>query len=210
MSKILAIVGSGDLGQQIAHYAISDNHYDKVVFFDDFTEEKIVNGFRVLGNSNDIESEFELNSFDELIIGIGYKHLSIRKQLFDRFLKIIPFGKIVHSTSWIDSTAKIGVGCVIYPACVIDANASIGNNTILNVSCTVAHDTIVSQHCFLSPRVALAGFIKIEELCIIGINSTIIDNINIISGTQIGGGTVVIKDLQKKGLYIGNPHRFIR
>ena len=35
--KTLAIIGSGDLGQQIAHYAISDGHYEKVVFFDDFS-----------------------------------------------------------------------------------------------------------------------------------------------------------------------------
>ena len=37
MKKTLAIIGSGHLGQQIAHYAISDNHYCKVVFFDDFS-----------------------------------------------------------------------------------------------------------------------------------------------------------------------------
>ena len=41
-NKTLAIIGSGDLGQQMAHYAISDNHYEKVVFFDDFTSEKEV------------------------------------------------------------------------------------------------------------------------------------------------------------------------
>ena len=34
--KTLAIIGSGDLGQQIAHYALSDKQYDKVIFFDDF------------------------------------------------------------------------------------------------------------------------------------------------------------------------------
>ena len=42
MSKVLAILGSGHLGQQIAHFAISDNHFEKVVFFDDFNEEKYI------------------------------------------------------------------------------------------------------------------------------------------------------------------------
>jgi NADH/NAD ratio-sensing transcriptional regulator Rex len=40
MSKTLAIIGSGHLGQQIAHYTISDKQYEKLVFFDDFTSEK--------------------------------------------------------------------------------------------------------------------------------------------------------------------------
>ena len=30
--KTLGIIGAGDLGKQIAYYAINDNHYDEVVF----------------------------------------------------------------------------------------------------------------------------------------------------------------------------------
>ena len=209
-NKTLAIIGSGHLGQQMAHYAISDNHYEKVVFFDDFTSEKEVNGFTVLGNSEAIITEFEKKSFDEILIGIGYKHLSVKKELFERFSNKIPFGKIIHSTSWVDATASINEGCVIYPSCSIDAHAVIDANSILNIACTVAHDTIVGKHCFLSPRVALAGFIKIEDMCILGINSTVIDNISIVSKTQLGGGTVVTKNIENNGLYVGNPHRFIK
>ena len=208
--KSLAIIGSGDLGQQIAYYAISDNHYDKVIFFDDFSTSKTVNGFLIAGNSDCIEKEFLLKSFDELIIGIGYKHLEIRKKIYERFDGKIPFGKIIHSSSWLDKSSKIGVGCVIYPRCSIDANVVIENNIIINIGCTVAHDTRIQNHCFLSPRVALAGFIDVEEQCVLGINSTIIDNIKIIAKTQIGGGTVVIKSIEKPGLYVGNPVRYIR
>ena len=208
--KTLAIIGSGHLGQQIAHYAITDNHYEKVVFFDDFSDETHSNGFEILGNSDAIENEFAKQSFDEILIGIGYKHLAVRKQLFERFINKIPFGKIIHSTSWIDKTATVKEGCVIYPCCCIDAQVVVDQNTLLNISCAVAHDTHIGKHCFLSPRVALAGFVTVEEMCILGINATVIDNINIVSKTQIGGGSVVIKDLEHAGLYVGNPTRFIR
>jgi sugar O-acyltransferase (sialic acid O-acetyltransferase NeuD family) len=210
MDKTLAILGAGHLGQQIAHYAISDNHYQKVVFFDDFSNESNVNGFLILGKSDDVEEEFKKKSFDELLIGIGYKHLEVRKQLFERFVAKIPFGKIIHSTSWIDTTARVEIGCIVYPMCVVDADSVIDVNTILNISCVIAHDTSIGKHCFLSPRVAVAGFVKIEEKCIVGINTTIIDNITIVSKTQIGGGTVVTKNISKSGLYVGNPHKFIR
>lgn len=208
--KTLAIIGSGDLGQQIAHFAISDKHYDDVVFFDDFSKEKAVNGFSIIGNSDSIENEFSKNSFDELIIGIGYNHIEIRKKMYQRFDGKVPFGKIIHSTSWIDKNSKIGVGCVIYPSCSVDSNVVIENNIIINIGCVIAHDTRIQNHCFLSPRVALAGFIDIEEQCIIGINTTIIDNIKVKAKTIIGGGTVVIKNIEKAGLYVGNPHKFIR
>lgn len=210
MSKVLAILGSGHLGQQIAYFAISDGHYDDVVFFDDFTSDEKRNGYTILGGTNDLEKEFSEKSFDELIIGLGYKHLEVKKKLFEQFENKIPFGKIIHSTSWVDKTAKVKKGCVIYPTCSIDANTVIDENTVLNIGCTIAHDSVIGKHSFLSPRVAIAGFVKIEELCIIGINATLIDNLKICSRSQLGAGTVMIKDSEKPGLYVGNPARFIR
>ncbi|WP_035675130.1 acetyltransferase [Flavobacterium frigidarium] len=208
--KTLAILGSGHLGQQIAHYAVADHHYDNIVYFDDFTSDKLRDGFEILGNSIRIEQEFANKSFDEMIIALGYNHLTKKKELFDRFIDVIPFGKIIHSSSWVDESAIVGAGCVIYPRCIVDANVVIEKNSILNIGCTIAHDTTIGEHCFLSPRVALAGFVKVENSCIIGINATIIDNVTITSKTQIGGGAVVIKNITSAGLYVGNPCRFIR
>ncbi|MCG2611259.1 acetyltransferase [Flavobacterium sp. SM15] len=210
MNKTLGIIGAGHLGQQIAHYAINDGHYQDVVFFDDFSEQQTVNGFRVLGTTDSVLKAYEKKNFDELLIGIGYKHLQVRKEMFEKYKSHIPFGKIIHSSSWVDSTAQIKRGCVLYPGCFIDANVEIQSNTILNINCTIAHDTHIGSHCFLSPRVAVAGFVKVEDLCIIGINATIIDNIKISTGSQIGGATVVIKNIEKSGLYVGNPAKFIR
>lgn len=210
MKKVLGIVGAGDLGQQIAHYATDDKHYSSVVFFDDYTNEQQINGYQVLGKTDIIVDSYNNSCFDELIIGIGYKHLAKKKELYDFFKDKIPFATIVHSSSWVDKSAKIDDGTIIYPRCSIDANVHIGSNSVLNIGCTIAHDTRVSSHVFLSPRVAIAGFVNVAEKCIIGINSTIIDNIEIKENIQIGGGTTVIKSLYDAGLYVGNPARFIR
>lgn len=210
MSKTLAILGSGHLGQQIANFAISDNHYSKVVFFDDFSREETVNDFDILGQSDSIVEEFKRNSFDELLIGIGYKHIEKRKFFYDKFKSEIPFGKIIHSSSWVDATAKILDGSVIYPSCCLDANSVIENNSILNLSCTISHDSVVGKHCFLAPNVSLAGFVTVGEECILGINTTVIDNIKIIKNTQTGAATVVIDDILEPGIYVGNPQRLIQ
>lgn len=210
MNKTLAILGSGHLGQQIANLAISDNHYTKIVFFDDFSKEKQINGFDILGTAESIESAFKNNKFDELLIGIGYNYLNKRKFYFDQFKNKIPFGKIIHSSCYLDTSAKIMDGCIIYPSCCLDANSIVDSNTIINLSCTIAHDTTVGKHCFLSPSVSLAGFVIIEEECILGINTTVIDNIRIIKQTQTGASTVVINNITKSGVYVGNPQRLIK
>ena len=208
--KTLAIIGAGDLGQQIAHFALSDKHYDSVVFFDDYTTQDQIKNIPVLGTINNVVSAYNNNEFDELIIGIGYKHLEVRKTIYDTFKDQVPFGKIIHSSCYVDQTAKIGQGCVIYPKVNLDANTEVKENCILNINCTIAHDSVIGSHSFLSPRVAIAGFVNVEEQCILGINATIIDNITITSKTQLGAGTVVIKSIEKQGLYVGNPAKFIR
>jgi len=209
-TKTLAIIGAGDLGIQLAHYAVKDHHYTDVVFIDDVIDAKEVHGWPVIGKTHQILDFFEEKRFDEIIIGIGYKHLDIRKSFYDELHPKIPFGSIIHSASFIDPSVDIEEGCVIYPSCSLDINSKIGANTILNNGCTISHDSSVGMHCFLSPRVALAGFVKIGEGCNLGINSTIIDNITICKSSQIGGGTVVIKDINEPGLYVGNPARLIK
>ena len=209
--KKVAIVGSGDLGQQIAWHAIHDQQFEVAGYFDDFkTKGAVINDLPVLGGLNDITAAFSTAIFDELLIGIGYKHMNFRKELYLQYKGKIPFGRLVHSSCILDRSSTINEGVVIYPGCIIDQNVVIEENVLMNVGCCIAHDTIIGAHTFLSPRVAIAGFVKVGEACNLGINSTIIDNISIPANTQIGGGGVVITNIEKEGLYVGNPVRFIR
>ncbi len=209
--KKIAIIGSGHLGQQITHHIQTDTQDKVVAFFDDYQEKgsSILN-IPILGGNSDIYNAFSENIFDELIIAIGYKHMNIRAQIFEKFSTQIPFYNFIHSSVILDKTTKLGQGSIIYPGCVIDQYVNIGNNVLLNISCSIAHDSTIGNHSFISPSVAIAGFVNIGEQSIIGINSTIIDNIYISPKTQLGAGTVVIKNIESHGLYVGNPAKFIR
>ena len=210
MSKVLAILGSGHLGRQIANIAIDDKHYDKIVFFDDFSKHDAVNNHKIIGTSDMILNEFKNKSFDKLIIGIGYKHLSVKKSFFERFQGIIPFATIIHSSSYIDKSAIIKEGTVIYPSCCIDSDVVINENSVLNLGCVIAHNSSIGKHCFLSPRITVSGFVEIGDQCFVGVNTTVIDNIKIAKKTTFGGGTLVVKDIITGGLYVGSPAKFIK
>ncbi|MBC7523185.1 MAG: acetyltransferase [Flavobacterium sp.] len=209
--KRIAIIGSGHLGQQITNHIHQDSEHKAVAYFDEFQEKGVyVNGIPILGGNNDILTEFEKKSFDAILIGVGYKFMDFRKEIFEKLNGKIPFHTFIHSSVYLDKTVKIGTGCIIYPRCVLDQNVILEDNILMNISGSIAHDSIVKKHSFLSPNISIAGFVEIEEQCSIGINSTIIDNIKIGKKTQLGGGTVVIKSINKAGLYVGNPARFIK
>lgn len=209
--KKLAIIGSGDLGKLIAHHAQATELYTIAGFFDDFkTTGDKAHSHPILGGKDNIQPLFEQGEFDELMVGIGYKYFDFRKAIFEQFKGTIPFARVIHPSAYIDPSATIGEGVLIHPNCTLDMNVIVGDNVLLNTAVSIAHDSDVGNHSFLSPNVSVAGFVKIGKCCNIGINTTIIDNITIVDQTQTGGGTVVVKDIEKSGLYVGNPARFIR
>ncbi len=204
MSRI-AIIGSGDLGAQIRKLVIeTENTF--VGFFDDYQPV----GESILGKTADIVKYYNEDLFDEILIGIGYKHMEFRSKLYNELSDLVPFATIIHPSSYVDNNAQIGSGTVIYPGCTIDSGVVLSGNNLLNVGVVVAHDTEIGSNTFISPAVAIAGFVKIGSACIVGLNASVIDNVHIQSGSQIGAGTVVIRSIEKSGLYVGNPARFVR
>lgn len=209
--KRLAIIGCGELGKSIAHYAINDSNYNVVGYFDDFSPlNSVVNGIKIIGKISDIKKKYDNHLFDEIIIAIGYNHLGFKEELFNSLVNQIKFATIIHTSCFVDESCRIGKGVCLLPGSVLDKNVTIEDNVIVNIGCTIAHDSTIAAHTFISPRVAVAGFVKIGKRCNIGINTTIIDRITINNDVQTGGATVVISDLTQKGLYVGNPSRLIR
>lgn len=209
--KRLAIIASGELGMQIAHLASLGSDYTVVGFFDDTEPTGAVkNGYTILGPSEAIENAYANGDFDHLIIGIGYKHLTRRKELFEKYKDKIPYANIIHPTCYIDPTARLGEGIVMYPGCIIDKEVALSDNVLLNLGICVAHNTSIGPHSFLAPRVQIAGASSIGECAYLGIGTTVIDNLVICDNVHTGAATVIVKSINNPGLYIGSPAKFHR
>ena len=64
----LAIIGSGDLAQQIIHHANLDCRFDIVGIFDDFTNVgQVINKIKVIGTIKDIIPFYEKGEFEQLL-----------------------------------------------------------------------------------------------------------------------------------------------
>lgn len=204
--KKVAIIGAGDLGRLIAHHISQCGNYTAVGFFDDFAVAgTFIMDLPVLGPLSQIMDQFAAGQFDELMIGIGYNHMTFRKSVFETYAGSIPFATLIHKSSYVDPSVKIGQGCFILPGCTIDAHAELGENVLLNAAAVVAHDSTIGSHSFLAPSVAVAGKTQIGECCILGINCTVIDNLRIHPNIRIGAGAVVLSNLETSGMYAGVP-----
>lgn len=207
----VAILGAGEMGLQALHYLIlmnGDNEHSFTMsgWFDDtkiIGEE--INGYRVLGGTNDIFNCYKRHYFDALFIAIGYKHLNIKKILINKIKPKIPLINIIARNTYIDETARLGCNIMLYPGAIVDKGAIIDDGVILNLGSIVSHNSQIGGSTFLAPGTTIAGFTNIGECCFLGASTTVIDNLSICDNVLTGAGAVVTRNIVVAGTYLGIP-----
>lgn len=205
----LAILGSGELAQQIAHLAEQTKKFDIVGFIDRDLNAKETS-YPIIGTDNDVLRLYEAGQIDCISIGVGYVQFALREKLYNTFVGKIPLATIIHPSSYVDEKAIIGEGCVIYPSCSIGMYSQLEDNVILNTSVVVCHDDVIKKHSYISPACNIAGKVQIGSRCMIGIGTTVIDHITIGDDVITGGGSVVVSDIFLSGTYVGVPVKKIK
>ena len=72
---------------------------------------------------------------------------------------------------------------------------------------TISHDTRIESFNIINTNCIISGDVVLEQNCYIGAGSNIRDHVKIKNGSLIGMGSVVTKDINKSGIYFGNPAR---
>lgn len=195
----LIIIGAGGHGKVIADNALK-NGYKNICFVDDNMTGDVI-GFPVVGTCSDIEHLNDGNT--DFIIGVGNN--AIRKTIAERYN--VNWVSIVHPTAQIAFNAEIGKGTVVMANAVINVCATVGEHCIINTGAIVEHDNVIENYAHISPNVALGGTVRIGSLTHVGIGATVNNNIDICADCTIGAGTVIVKNIIEKGIYVGVPAR---
>lgn len=204
MTRLL-IIGGGELGRQVSHWAMTTGRHEIKGFVDDnMAAGEQTDGYPVLGTVADVPRLFEEGCFDEAFIAIGYMHFQKRRDIY-QFLteRGIPLATIIAPQVYVDPTARIGQGVIIYPGTIIDRETVIEDNVLINLRCVVAHNSVIGRHCFLSPNVTVVGFTEIGESCFLGCSCTIADNVKVTDNVVVGAASLIRHDLTEQGVYTG-------
>ena len=114
---------------------------------------------------------------------------------------------LIHKSTMISPCANIGKNVQLLAGSIIGAFASIGDYSIINTGASIDHDCTIGRNCHLAPRAALSGEITVEDNVFVGTNATILPRLRICSGSTVGAGAVVTKDVAPGVIVAGNPAR---
>ena len=149
-----------------------------------------------------------INDADYFIaIGNG----KIREKMFCKIKEyssnIVP---LIHPSTVIASSVKIGKGTVVAAGAVINPDSNIGKGCIINTSSSVGHDVIIKDFSHIAPGAHLAGTVFVDKYTWVGAGAIIKNNIKITADCMIGAGAVVVSDINEFGTYVGVPAKKIK
>ena len=212
--KDLYIIGAGDTGREIVDLVRRINSFLKVPewivrgFIDD-DESKLgcyLEGIPVLGS---IEYINDLKSKAYVICSVG--NSKIKEELILRIdNKNVEFATLIDPSATICNGASIEEGSFVFPGVVLAINTKIGKHVYLSTNCSIGHDTVISDYSSVFPGVNVSGKVNVMNNTVLGTGAIIIQGLTIGSGVTIGAGSVVIRDIDQPGVYVGSPVRRIK
>ncbi len=190
------IIGASGHGKVIAD--IIKKSGDEVIgFLDDDTTKP------VLGRVCDCEKYAD----EYFVIAIGSN--KIRKRIAEKYSDL-KYYTAIHPTAVIGENVSIGEGTVVMANAVINPSAVIGKHCIINTGAVIEHDNELKDYVHVSPKAALCGTVKVGEETHIGAGAVVRNNISVCGNVVVGAGAAVVKDIEKRGTYVGVPAKELR
>ena len=203
MKNKLIIIGASGHGKVVADIAIKMNKWQSITFLDDDESIKTSMELEVIGKTADAFTYKDETDFF-VAIGNNATREKVQEKLIGEGFNVV---SLIHPSAVIGTDVEIGIGTAVMAGVVINSSSRIGMGCIINTSSSLDHDNVIEDYVHISPGVNMAGTVKVGKGSWIGIGSVVSNNVNICSGCKVGAGAVVVKDITEPGTYVGVPVR---
>lgn len=192
------IVGAGGHGKVVADI-IKLNGDEVLGYLDDKNPDELPE-YNILGTT-------KLLGKRDCYYFVAVGNCEVRERLMSAKVK---WYTAIHPSAVIANDTTIGDGSCVMANAVINSGTKIGMGVIVNTAASIDHDCIINEYVHVAPGVHISGTVTVGKCTWIGVGSTISNNLAIANNCLIGAGTLVIKDINKPGTYVGVPARLIK
>lgn len=207
MSKNKIIIfGNRDTAELAHYYLTNDSNYEVVAFTvnQEYLTENTFLGLPIVPFEN-LESIYPPSEYLFFAPMTGVKMNTIRKNIYEEGKK-----KGYEYISYVSSKAtvcgnQIGENCFILEDNTLQPFTSIGNNVVMWSGNHIGHHGKIEDHVFFTSHIVLSGHCHVKERAWFGVNATIRDYTTIGEGSLIAMGSLITKNTDDNGFYMGSP-----
>jgi sugar O-acyltransferase (sialic acid O-acetyltransferase NeuD family) len=188
------VIGAGDGGKIVAELLGLDLiKYELAGFLDDKKElwGQEMEGSRVLGGTDQLQTLSEQGIFDSVIISIT-ANMTVRRKLFEKYRALgYKFINIIHPSVFVSPSAQLGTGNLIYGMVYIGTQTKIGDNNLISAHSSIDHHNKVGSHNLFGPGCLTSGDVTIGDSCIFGAGVGIEPHLKIGNNIKVASGLAI-------------------
>jgi sugar O-acyltransferase (sialic acid O-acetyltransferase NeuD family) len=213
MSLLIGIYGASGAGRGVLPLA-REQRYDcdnvRLVFIDDFTNSKQLNGHEVL-RFEEFMAQPETDKRASIAVADPQMRAVLSQKCTDNRVVL---QSIRSSNIVIMDDVKIGEGAIISPFVCFTSNIRVGRMFHANIGSIIEHDCEIGDYVTFAPGVRCNGAVSIGDFAYIGAGVTIKQGskdkpLHIGARAVVGMGAVVTKDVPAGATVVGNPARIM-
>ncbi len=204
------IVGAGGHGRVVLDILMRTRQHKVIGFLDSnpALHGRRMDGVPILGDLNALP-DLQSQGVAGVVVAIGdngtrrafaeeVEHLGL-----DLINAIHPSANLAHNVS-------LGRNVVVAAGALACAHCQIGDSAILNTGCIVDHESMIGTAVHICPGARLAGRVTVQSGAFVGIGATVLQGLRIGCEAVVGGGAVVIRDVEPMATVVGVPARTLR
>ncbi|MCF2876614.1 MULTISPECIES: hypothetical protein [unclassified Tenacibaculum] len=213
--KVLIIGGEGNGG--VVASCIEDNRnrfndyeWEVAGFINDYEIGKKINGYDVVGGTDDIEKFLKEDYY--FIYAIHMIGRNVKSE--EVFLKMnIPkerFATVVHKTAFVADNAILEPGVFIMSNCYIGPAAKIGICCLIMANSMIGHNTTVGPLCHFSVGSITSSYVEIGRVSDVTLGARVLEKRKIGNYAVAGASSLVTRDIPDYEIHIGSPAKFYK
>lgn len=209
----VVIIGAGGFGREVLDIvdaiAADGGDLEPIGFVDDGEVDPDVLarlGVEVLGGADVLA---DLPRGTRYVVGVG--SAPVRRLLVGRAEEagLAPI-TLVHPSATQGRDVEIGTGSIICAGVRMTTNIRIGAHCHVNLNSTIGHDSVLEDFVSINPLVAISGNVRVCEDTMLGTGSAVLQGLIVGPGVAVGGGAVVVKDVEPGQTVVGIPAKPLR
>jgi UDP-3-O-[3-hydroxymyristoyl] glucosamine N-acyltransferase len=136
---------------------------------------------------------------------LGFQHLEYRKNFLSKHtLTNYLWPTFIHPSAIISNRQTMPIGVVINPQAVIGYGVTLENFCNIGILTKIGHNSSLGKNNVVSPGTMIGGSTVVGENVFFGQSCSIKDQINICNDISFAMNSVVSKNINLPGKYIGN------
>lgn len=216
MSKRLIVIGGEGNGGVIAaciadnRKRFNDTEWEVVGFLNDYEIGKTINGYPVLGGTDNIGKFLQDDYYFMYAIHMIGRNVKSEEVFLKMNIPVDRLATVIHKNAFVADSAILEPGVFVMSNCYIGTETKIGMCTLLMANSLIGHNTTVGRLCHFSVGSITSSYINIGNVSDVTLGAKILEKRRIGNYAVAGANSFVTHDIPDYEIHVGSPAKFFK